>query len=80
MIVGVDEDLKVLAKLVMAIVMIALDGGVLDGAVHPLDLAVGPRIVRLGEPVFDTILMAGLVQAVDAHACGPAIAVLRQIG
>ena len=64
----------------MAIVMIALDGGVLDGAVHPLDLPVGPWMVRLGEPVVDAVLTADLVEAMDAHACGPAIAVFRQVG
>ena len=79
MIVGVDEDLEVPPELVMAIVVVAFDGGVLDGAVHPLDLAVGPRMVRLGEPVFDTVLATDLVEAVDAHACGPAIPVLRQV-
>ena len=66
MIVGVDEDLKVLPELVMAIVVIAFDGGVLDGAVHSLDLSVGLGMVRLGEPVLDAVLAADLVEAVNA--------------
>ncbi len=65
-IVGVDEDLKVLPELVMAVVVIAFDGGVLDGAVHSLDLSVGPGMVRLGEPVLDAVLAADLVEAVNA--------------
>ena len=48
--------------------------------VHPLDLAVGPRMVRLGEPVFNAVLATDLIEAVDAQACGPAIPVLRQVG
>ena len=64
----------------MALVVVALDGRLLEGAVHPLDLAVGPRMVRLGEPVLDAVLAADLVEAVNAHACGPAITVLRQVG
>ena len=72
--------MEVLPELVVAVVVIAFDGGVLDGAVHPFDLPVGPRMVRFGEPVLDAMLAADLVEPMDAHACGPAIAVLRQVG
>ncbi len=77
MIVGVDEELKMLPELVVAVVMVALDGGVFDGAVHPLNLTIGPRVVRLGEPVLDTVLATDLVEAVDAEARGPPITVAR---
>ncbi len=63
----------------VAFVVVALDGGVLDGAVHPFDLAIGPRI-GLGKPVFDAVFAADLIEAVYAHARGPAVAVLRQVG
>jgi len=33
----------------------ALTVAILDGPVHPLDLSVGPRMVRFGEPVLATI-------------------------
>ena len=42
-----------LPELVVAVVMVALDSGVLNGAVHSLDLAVGPRMPRLGQAMFD---------------------------
>jgi hypothetical protein len=29
------------------------DGSVLDGAVHAFDLAIGPRMLWLGQPVID---------------------------
>ena len=41
-VVGVDEVAQVDAQLVVGFVEVAFDGGVLDGAVHPLDLTVGP--------------------------------------
>jgi len=79
-IIGVDEQLEVLPQLFVADVVIALDGGVLDGAVHSFDLAVGPRMVGLGEPVFDAVLTADLVEAMDPVTRCPAVAVLRQVG
>lgn len=41
-IVGIDEVIEVCDQLIVAIVVIALDRRFLDGAVHPLDLTVGP--------------------------------------
>jgi hypothetical protein len=51
----------------VAVVVEALHGGFLDRAVHSLDLAVGPRMVRLGEPVLDAIR---LTDHVEAHRPG----------
>ena len=48
-VVGADEVAKMSAKLVVGFVLEALDGRALDGAVHALDLPVGPGIPRLGE-------------------------------
>ncbi len=48
MVVGIQEELQVRPELIMAVVVVALDGRVLDGAVHPLDLAVGPGMFDLG--------------------------------
>ena len=48
-----------LTQLVVALVVESLDGGILDGAVHALDLAIGPRVPRLGQPVLDIELGAG---------------------
>ncbi len=49
-------------KLGMAVVMIALNGGLLDRAVHALDLTVGPGMLDFGEPVFDVVLIADPVE------------------
>jgi len=48
--------------------------GVLDGAVHPFDLAVGPRVVRLGEPVLDVVGFADHVEAHLSREGGVAVA------
>ena len=80
MIVGVDKDLEMVPKLVVAIVMVALDGGVLDGAVHSLDLAIGPRMVGLGQAVLDAVLAADLVEAMDSVARGTSVPVAREVG
>jgi hypothetical protein len=44
--------------------MEALDGRVLDGAVHPLDLSVGPGVLYLGEPVLDAMLITHAIEDV----------------
>src|SRR6478735_8585208 len=43
--------------------MEAFDGRLLDGPVHALDLTVGPRVVRFGEPVLDAVRLADHVEA-----------------
>lgn len=48
----------------MAVVMEPFDRRVLDGAVHPFDLAVGPWMVGLGQPVLNAV---GLADHVEAH-------------
>ena len=50
------------AQLVVAVVVETLDGGVLDGAVHPFDLSVRPRMIDLGEPVLDAVLTASHIE------------------
>ncbi len=56
------------AQLRVAVVVIPLHCCVLDRAVHPFDLAVCPRMIWFGQPVFDSV---GLADHVEAH--GPRI-------
>jgi hypothetical protein len=44
--------------------MEAFDGGVLDGAVHRLDLSIGPGVLDLGQPVVDLMLATNAVEDV----------------
>ncbi len=61
-VVGRDEVGKMLAELIVALVVEALDGGVLDRPVHPFDLAVGPGMFDFREPVFDLVLVADPIE------------------
>jgi hypothetical protein len=58
-IVGFDEVLEMLSKLLVAFVIEALDGGFLDGSIHSLDLTVGPGVFRFGQPMIDIVPRAG---------------------
>ncbi len=66
MVVGIHEELQVHPELFMGVVVVALDRRVLDRAVHPLDLTVGPRMVHLCQPVLDVMLAADAVEDVLA--------------
>src|SRR3712207_8472940 len=57
-VVGGDERQDVRLESIEIRVVEGLDGGVLDGAVHPLGLAVRPGVVGLGELVLDAVLAA----------------------
>ena len=67
-VVGVEEGFEVLSELLVGLVVIAPNGGFLEGAVHPLDLTVGPGMVRFGEAVLDTMLAADAVEFVQPVA------------
>lgn len=51
-------------ELCVIVVVVALDGGVFNGAVHPLDLAIGPGMFDFGQPVLNAILPAPHVEHV----------------
>lgn len=46
-VVGCDEGQDMVFEAFQIVVMVGLDGSVLDGAVHSLGLAIGPRMVGL---------------------------------
>jgi hypothetical protein len=47
------------AQLIVGFVMEAFDGRVLDGAVHALDLPIGPGMFGLSQAVIDIVTGAG---------------------
>jgi hypothetical protein len=79
-VVGSEEVCQVRFDSVMGVVEVSLDRGVLDGAVHPLDLPVRPGMVGSGQPVFDSMNETEPVEGMAAEACGWPLAVLRQVG
>src|SRR5215212_6988800 len=54
-VVGADEVVEVARELCVAVVVIAPDRRVLDGPVHPLNLAIGPGMIDLREAVLDAV-------------------------
>ncbi len=64
---------KVSFELIVSIVMVALDGVVLNRAVHALDLAVRPWMLDLGQPMFDAILLAAHIEHMCHVSCRRAV-------
>lgn len=56
-------------RLPVAIVTVLLDCGLIDWAVHPLNLVIHPMILRFGRPTFVPMLTAMLVEKAYA-SCG----------
>jgi len=50
------------SQLVVGFVEVAFDGRILDGAVHPLDLTIGPRMLGLGQAMIDIVEGAGMFE------------------
>ena len=80
-VVGGHEGEDVSLQTFEAWVVEDLDGRLFDRPVRSLGLAVRPRVVRLCQPVLDTVLGADTIEDVGAEIppSGP-VPVLRQIG
>lgn len=52
-----EEVRELRAQMVVAVVVEALHSRVLGGAVHPLDLTIGPWMVGLGLPLASPIML-----------------------
>src|SRR5438045_9447691 len=60
-IVSGDEVDQVGSELVVAVIVIAVDGRLFDRTVHPLDLPIGPWMMGLGQAMLDTVGSADLI-------------------
>ena len=67
-----------LFELQVAVVVKAFDCGFFDGVVHPLDLAVRPQMLDLGETVLDAVLAAAHVEYMRHVAGSRAIGIARR--
>lgn len=63
-VVGVDEVAEMGSQLGMAVVMVAFDRCLFDSPVHPLDLAVGPWMLHLGQTMLDAVFVADPIEDV----------------
>jgi len=79
-VVGSDEVAEVDSQLVVGVVVIELNRGLFDSAVHALDLPVGPGMIGLGEAVVDAVEKTDPVKRMAVKAGRGSIAILRQIG
>ena len=67
-VISCDEVGQVCFKLMVRVIEVTFDRCVLDGAVHPLDLAVGPGMIGFGEPVFDAVAVTDSVEGMSTEA------------
>jgi hypothetical protein len=74
-VVGSNEVAEMSTKLVMVFAVIALHGGFFDRAIHALDLAVGPGMVRFRQPVLDGATQTNPVERIPTEASRWAFAV-----
>src|SRR5271169_5547346 len=70
-VVGADEVGEVASKLIVSLIVEAFDRRLLEGAVHALDLAVGPRVLGLGEAMVDVVLRTSEFESVSAEDLVP---------
>src|ERR1700693_6115383 len=73
------EVAEVGSQLIVTVVVVALNRGLFDGAVHALDLAVGPGMVRFGKSVVDAMQQAGAIEGMPAKAGGWSLSILWKI-
>jgi len=74
-----DEVAQMVAQLFMAVVVETLYGSVLEGAVHVLDLPIGPWMIDLREAVLDSIFTASHVEHMGRVLGGWSVGVSRRI-
>ena len=65
-IVSGDEVFEMGSELFVVVVVEAFDRRLLDRAVHPFDLSVGPGMLGLCQPVFDTVSLTGAIKRMPA--------------
>ena len=49
------------------VIEVAMDGGLLDGPVHSLDLSIGPRVLWLCKPVINVVGCASILEGMASE-------------
>ncbi len=78
-VIGCHEGCEVPTQARVGVVVVTPDGSFFERAVHALDLAVGPWVVGLGQPMLNPVFPADAIEHVDAVLRGRSIAVLRHV-
>jgi hypothetical protein len=63
-VVGIDKVGEMPKQLVVTVIVVAMDSGLLDGAVHAFDLAIGPGMFDFGQPVINVVSGASTLECV----------------
>jgi hypothetical protein len=56
------EGVEMFLQVLMGLVIVFLHDGLFEGAIHPLNLAVRPRMLHLGQPVLNALLTADTLE------------------
>mgnify|MGYP000849523051 CR=1 FL=1 len=67
-IIGCNEVGEMGSELIVAVVVKSFDGCVLDGAVHSLDLTIGPWMLDLGGSMLAVVLGTGEFKGMGSEA------------
>jgi hypothetical protein len=78
-VVRIHESLKMLSQLFVRAVVIPFDGRLLEGSVHPLDLSIGPRMIRFCQAMLDVVALTCAIERMPSELRRRAIAVLREV-
>ena len=55
---------EMLFELLVRLIVVALDRRLLDGAIHPLDLSVSPRMIDFRQTMFNSVFVTDAVKQV----------------
>jgi hypothetical protein len=61
-VIGQQEAMQMRFQVVMGLVVIRVHGGLSERAVHVFDLAIGPRVAGLGQPMGDAMLLTDTIK------------------
>ena len=67
-VVGIDEVGEMSAQLGVIVIVVSLDGRVLDGAVHAFDLPIGPRVFDPRASMLDAVFATPHTEHVHGEA------------
>ena len=61
-VVGVNEVGGMLSQLIVIVIVVAMNGRLFNCPAHALNLAIGPRMPWLGEPMINVVSGAGILE------------------
>jgi len=78
-VIGSDKISQMGAQLVTCFVVVTVDGGLFEGAVHALDLTVRPGVIGFGQAMLNAVRPADLIERVATKLGSSTITEARQV-